>query len=165
MRRYAFRSTEKAALQEIGPRFTLKLKSLRTGLPAVKEFGEPSTGLEFDEFDDLAADGGEPGGDSPGRPSAEGPVVGGEEHEEPESKSEKKTKPPTVDEYQWQWKVCHPVRVSCDSVLTRSLSLSLRPPDAHSFCSLSIPSLVLHVFPYESFARGLAPRPWDRPHR
>src|ERR1700729_1244853 len=38
--RYAFRSTEKVALQEIGPRFTLKLRSLRKGLPAVQNFGE-----------------------------------------------------------------------------------------------------------------------------
>jgi len=35
------RSTEKAALQEIEPRFTLKLESLRTGFPAVRAFGEP----------------------------------------------------------------------------------------------------------------------------
>lgn len=31
--RYEFRSTEKAALQEIGPRFTLKLVSMASGLP------------------------------------------------------------------------------------------------------------------------------------
>ena len=34
--RYAFRSTEKVALQEIGPRFTLKLKWLKKGLPKAK---------------------------------------------------------------------------------------------------------------------------------
>jgi hypothetical protein len=37
----------------------LKLRSLRIGLPAVKEFGEPSTKLEFDEFDDMTTDGGQ----------------------------------------------------------------------------------------------------------
>lgn len=35
--RYAFRSTEKVALQEIGPRFTLKLRWLKKGLPAPKK--------------------------------------------------------------------------------------------------------------------------------
>ena len=51
--RYGFRSTEKAPLQEIGPRFMLKSGSLGAGSPAVKESGEPSTKLEFDEFDDV----------------------------------------------------------------------------------------------------------------
>ena len=110
--RYAFRSTEKAALQEIGPRFTLKLKSLRTGLPAVKEFGEPSTRLEFDEFDDMAVDGGQPEDESLDRPPVEkldedGKGGDHEEHGDSEPNS-KKTKPPTVDEYQWQWKVSDP---------------------------------------------------------
>jgi len=96
-------------LQEIGPRFTLKLRSLRIGLPAVKEFGEPSTKLEFDEFEDAAAGGGHSEGKSPDRPSAEAVDKGGKEEdmedEESESKPRKKTKLPTVDEYQWQWKV------------------------------------------------------------
>ncbi|EJD47914.1 Brix-domain-containing protein [Auricularia subglabra TFB-10046 SS5] len=35
--RYAFRSTEKVALQEIGPRFTLKLRWLKKSLPAPKK--------------------------------------------------------------------------------------------------------------------------------
>lgn len=56
--RYVFISTEKAALREIGPHFTLKLGSPRTEFFAAKEFGEPSAKLEFDEFDDIAAGGG-----------------------------------------------------------------------------------------------------------
>jgi ribosome production factor 1 len=36
---YAFRTTEKVALQEIGPRFTLKLRSLKKGVPAVTSVG------------------------------------------------------------------------------------------------------------------------------
>lgn len=35
--RYVFKSTEKTGLQEIGPRFTLKLRWLKKGVPAVKE--------------------------------------------------------------------------------------------------------------------------------
>ncbi|TFK95418.1 anticodon-binding protein [Pterulicium gracile] len=56
--RYAFRSLEKVSLQEIGPRFTLKLRSLRKGLPAVTRFGEERDGLEFDDgqVDDGAED-------------------------------------------------------------------------------------------------------------
>lgn len=49
--RYAFRSTEKAALQEIGPRFTLKLLWLKKGLPSVGGafgFGEHPPALEVD---------------------------------------------------------------------------------------------------------------------
>ncbi|TIB70679.1 hypothetical protein E3Q23_04077 [Wallemia mellicola] len=34
--RYAFKSTEKTALQEIGPRFTLKLRWMKRGLPSIK---------------------------------------------------------------------------------------------------------------------------------
>ncbi|KAF8677426.1 Brix protein [Rhizoctonia solani] len=45
--RYAFRSSEKAALQEIGPRFTLKLRSLKKGLPVVENLSKPPPALEF----------------------------------------------------------------------------------------------------------------------
>ncbi|KAB5594488.1 Ribosome production factor 1 [Ceratobasidium theobromae] len=45
--RYAFRSAEKAALQEIGPRFTLKLRSLKKGLPVIEGLSKPPPPLEF----------------------------------------------------------------------------------------------------------------------
>ncbi|CUA70685.1 Ribosome production factor 1 [Rhizoctonia solani] len=45
--RYAFRSSEKAALQEIGPRFTLKLRSLKKGLPVVEDLSKPPSAIEF----------------------------------------------------------------------------------------------------------------------
>ncbi|CAE6482504.1 unnamed protein product [Rhizoctonia solani] len=45
--RYAFRSAEKAALQEIGPRFTLKLRSLKKGLPVIETLSNPPPALEF----------------------------------------------------------------------------------------------------------------------
>ncbi|KAI4523748.1 Brix-domain-containing protein, partial [Schizophyllum commune Loenen D] len=51
--RYAFRSTEKVALQEIGPRFTLKLRWLKKGIPAVQQFGAPPKPLEFDAAEPL----------------------------------------------------------------------------------------------------------------
>jgi ribosome production factor 1 len=86
--RYAFRSDEKVALQEIGPRFTLKLRSLRTGLPAVKAFGETPKPLEFDNFDDMDQ------------------TV--EEQERPEggsSTAASASVPPKTQEYEWAWKV------------------------------------------------------------
>ncbi|KIM34492.1 hypothetical protein M408DRAFT_325885 [Serendipita vermifera MAFF 305830] len=45
--RYAFRSTEKAALQEIGPRFTLKLRWLKRGIPAVQNLGAAPPPLQL----------------------------------------------------------------------------------------------------------------------
>ena len=71
MSRYGFRSIEKAALQEIGPHFIFKLRPLRTELLVVKEFEEFSTKLEFDEWDNMAADGGQPEGKGRGQPPPE----------------------------------------------------------------------------------------------
>ncbi|KAH7107834.1 Brix-domain-containing protein [Auriculariales sp. MPI-PUGE-AT-0066] len=50
--RYAFRSTEKVALQEIGPRFTLKLKWLKKGLPVAKMAEKPSPDETHAQGDD-----------------------------------------------------------------------------------------------------------------
>jgi ribosome production factor 1 len=50
--RYAFRSTEKVALQEIGPRFTLKLKWLKRGLPKPKMVEKPTTAENGDAAED-----------------------------------------------------------------------------------------------------------------
>lgn len=80
--RYAFRSTEKVALQEIGPRFTLKLRSLKKGIPAVQQFGEAPKPLEFD-----AAETAEP---TP---------------EDDEARETKKVDAPKQDEFLWVWKV------------------------------------------------------------
>jgi ribosome production factor 1 len=84
---YAFRSPEKVALQEIGPRFTLKLRWLKKGIPAVRNFGEEPEGLEFDEVTN--AD---------------------QQDEEALSKDDATTKPkkvvpPKEDEFLWMWKV------------------------------------------------------------
>ena len=79
----------------------------------MKEFGEPPTELEFDRFDDITTDGGQPEGKGTGQPPAEevdedGKGEGGAEDGESESNRRKETKPPAVDEYQWQWKVSGP---------------------------------------------------------
>lgn len=88
-------------LQEIGPRFTLKLRSLKKGLPAVKNIGEVSKPLEFDTFDEEDA-----------KPDAtveakEDANKGEDAEEQPESSKTKKVLPPKDDEYQWIWKVSH----------------------------------------------------------
>jgi ribosome production factor 1 len=90
---YAFRSTEKVALQEIGPRFTLKLRSLKKGLPAVNYLGDVAKPLEFDDFS-------EP--EEKTEIPAEDP--GSSEAVEPPRKV-----PPKADEYEWVWKVCSAV--------------------------------------------------------
>lgn len=93
--RYAFRSPEKVALQEIGPRFTLKLRYLKKGLPAVKNLGAPSKPLAFDA--------GEEPQDTDMKDAA------AEEKEAANGSQEyvrKEVVPPTEDEYLWMWKVC-----------------------------------------------------------
>lgn len=73
------------ALQEIGPRFTLKLKWLKKGIPAVQSFGEAPKPLQFDD---------------------EAPVET-QEGKEPDDAPKPKTQPPKQDEYLWMWKVFH----------------------------------------------------------
>jgi ribosome production factor 1 len=94
--RYAFRSTEKVALQEIGPRFTLKLRSLKKGLPAVNYLGDAPKPLEFDDFSE---------------PEEKADRAADDQRElDAESKSAEavrppKKVPPKADEYEWVWKV------------------------------------------------------------
>ncbi|KIJ54673.1 hypothetical protein M422DRAFT_58125 [Sphaerobolus stellatus SS14] len=76
--RYAFRNTEKAALQEIGPRFTLKLRWLKKGLPGVGSSfgsGEQVPALEVDT-----------------------------QGEDTQTKETVKTVKGGTDEYEWIWK-------------------------------------------------------------
>ncbi|KAJ7639257.1 anticodon-binding protein [Roridomyces roridus] len=94
--RYAFRSPEKVALQEIGPRFTLKLRSLRKDIPAVQRFGEEAKPLtiEVDDKEDDAEEGTleEPSGDAEAAPK-----TATEDTAEP-------VVPPSTDEFLWVWK-------------------------------------------------------------
>jgi hypothetical protein len=80
---YAFRSPEKVALQEIGPRFTLKLRWLKKNIPAVQNFGEQPQPLAFDS---------DPTETEPKETASE--------------QIPKKVVPPKQDEYIWTWKVC-----------------------------------------------------------
>ncbi|KAA1470334.1 Brix-domain-containing protein [Dentipellis sp. KUC8613] len=101
--RYAFRSPEKVALQEIGPRFTLKLRSVKKGLPPVKNLGAAPMPLEFDNFDNL---------DEEEISGSEGvdrrtELTGGEEGTDDNQGSDRKEQtnaPPKASEYEWIWK-------------------------------------------------------------
>lgn len=104
-RRYAFRSPEKVALQEIGPRFTLKLRSLRKGIPAVQRFGDAPKPLTF-EADSKEAD--EEEGTLEGeREEGSAPQTEGTETEAVSAPSgpPQPVIPPATDEYLWAWKV------------------------------------------------------------
>lgn len=113
--RYAFRSEEKVALQEIGPRFTLKLRSLRKGIPAVQNFGEApkkteiEVGVNEEPQDESQVRGGIAGSEDEKEPE-KGKETGEDEMQadEPcsEETSRKVIKPPKQDEFLWVWKVC-----------------------------------------------------------
>ncbi|KAG8941760.1 hypothetical protein FRC03_003992 [Tulasnella sp. 419] len=85
--RYMFKSTEKAALQEIGPRFTLKLRWLKKGIPAVQNLGAPPPPLKIaddnEETNEL---------ENPADASSEG------------TSRTKTAVPTTEEEYAWVWK-------------------------------------------------------------
>lgn len=119
MNRYAFRSEEKVALQEIGPRFTLKLKWLKQGIPSVKNLGSPANPLVFDEDNlegatvqdmngmeegneaDALAKRGEIDANDVDRNKEEG-ILAGFDVTQPSQR--KNVAPPTQDEFIWQWK-------------------------------------------------------------
>lgn len=94
---YAFRSTERVALQEIGPRFTLKLRSLKRGLPAVNYLGDVAKPLEFDDFGESEEKTERIVDDAQGESDVEEGT--------PEVAKPSKKVPPKVDEYEWVWKV------------------------------------------------------------
>ncbi|KAG8220939.1 anticodon-binding protein [Butyriboletus roseoflavus] len=91
--RYAFRSPEKVALQEIGPRFTLKLRWVKKGLPAVQNFGAAPPSLEI----------------SVGTEEAEGlvhesPLEGVRDDAETKLDAPCTRNPPKDNDFLWQWK-------------------------------------------------------------
>jgi len=89
-------------LQEIGPRFTLKLRWLKKNIPAVQNFGDDAKALTFDTDDGcseeqthaLMIDDQEQYNES-----------SPDELKIPSSKEPPKVVPPKHDEYLWQWKV------------------------------------------------------------
>lgn len=80
------------ALQEIGPRFTLKLRSLKKGIPAVYNLGEAPAPLTFDNDDD-----------DPVEAAVQQPE--GSSSEEAQNNKPTKTVPPKQNEVLWEWKV------------------------------------------------------------
>lgn len=101
--RYAFRSTEKAALQEIGPRFTLKLRWVKKGIPGVGSAfgaGEHPPSLEVDIGHEEPTEGVDEVGKDESQ-NGENRATDIQDHAKP-------MVPPKggMDEYEWIWKVC-----------------------------------------------------------
>lgn len=97
--RYMFKSTERVALQEIGPRFTLKLRYIKKGIPAVHQLGAAPPPLEFDNEDSDEQE------NAPMKHL--GDQVGESEDDDNENLSSlsRPTLPNKDEEYIWQWKV------------------------------------------------------------
>lgn len=93
---YAFRTTDKAALQEIGPRFTLKLRWMKKSIPAVQNFGDPAKPLEFAPNDDE---------DVEEHDAHSVEALDGQDETEDTKKTIAPVTPGTEDEYIWMWKV------------------------------------------------------------
>lgn len=104
--RYAFRSPEKAALQEIGPRFTLKLRWVKKGLPAVQNFGSAPPPLEISAGTEEAEE-----------PVHESLLEGAGDDGETKLDAPCSRNPPKDNDFLWQWKVCglHGTRTSTDT--------------------------------------------------
>lgn len=113
-----FKSIEKTALQEIGPRFTLKLRWLRKGLPAVTGGGSvasaPEQGMAEEDDGDEEEESVEAG--AAARPSKEETLDGeedvvafeGADEEEEKAARKKAMEGIPLDkqgEFEWKWKV------------------------------------------------------------
>ena len=140
---YAFRSTEKVALQEIGPRFTLKLRSLKKGLPAVNYLGDVAKPLEFDDFNELEEKTERPVDDQGEAGDSEVPA---------EAVKPSKSVPPKADEYEWVWKVCFGFDSERSSLMNPPPSRSSRHRGVHFFCKLCYNSSVHATGPPESMS-------------
>lgn len=95
-------------MQEIGPRFTLKLRWVKKNIPAVRNFGEAPKPLEFDTEEGV---------------------------EEPQKQMVATVIPPREDEYIWQWKVNFS-QTRLTTLAHSPISPSLRPRGAHSSCDI-----------------------------
>jgi hypothetical protein len=128
-----FASMEKARLQEIGPRFTLKLRWLRKGLPSVlaADGVAPRSGEkeEKDDEDDEEEDDEEEVDVDMERTDKVDNAAEGEDDEEPEEKPDVKVKIPALDEeqeYEWKWKVSLSLLVIAGRWLILSIVLSAK---------------------------------------
>lgn len=127
---YMFKSTERTALQEIGPRFTLKLRSLKTGLPSNNPLGAPMKPLELakeeeepdQQYAHIAEEGNgeEVDNDEEVEETEERP-----EEEKKEGKKDGKKEARKGEEFAWAWNVSLHLRKTClISVMT---SFCLQP--------------------------------------
>ena len=93
-------------MQEIGPRFTLKLRWLKRGIPAVRNFGDPPPKPQIEDgnnSDDEAAE--KQAEQEYGENKDDNPEEHGDQISTP-SVARSTIVPPKEDVYEWQWKVC-----------------------------------------------------------
>lgn len=108
-------------MQEIGPRFTLKLRSLKKGIPVVENVSKPPPALEF------ANDGDENPLETP-----EGETMN-EQQESGAKKAKAGRAPSTNDDFEWAWKVgLHPFKHQ-PNLIRLSYSLSWKQQGERSF--------------------------------
>jgi len=105
--RYVFASADKARLQEIGPRFTLKLRYIKKGTPAVHQLGAQPPPLQFD----AEADAIEESNESPVDDTKSDGAVQSSDEEDASSRSSALATAPKAssnhtkdEEYIWKWK-------------------------------------------------------------
>ena len=108
--RYVFASADRARLQEIGPRFTLKLRYIKKGTPAVHQLGAQPPRLQFDaEADEAEEEGNEPSAGGPERSQPDEGVLSSGEEDASSSALGSTPKPSSSltkdEEYIWKWKV------------------------------------------------------------
>ncbi|KAF8271631.1 hypothetical protein EI94DRAFT_1720226 [Lactarius quietus] len=127
------------AVREIGPRFTLKPRSLKKGLPAVNYLGGVMKPSEFDSFGESEENKEEkPASDDLGDVDARG--------ESPKEVASPTKVPPKADEYEWVWKIhAHIVTCPGNFVVCRALiDDDSRPSDCRgSLCLHSVSVSVL----------------------
>ncbi|THH19247.1 hypothetical protein EW146_g1890 [Bondarzewia mesenterica] len=83
--------------------FTLKLRSMKKGLPAVRNLAEPAKPLEFDDFEGLEDEGMAEDGAPVDQNEGEGMNIEDGAGEEKPKEATKRV-PPKGDEYEWIWK-------------------------------------------------------------
>lgn len=116
--RYAFRSPEKVALQEIGPRFTLKLRWVKKGLPEVHNLGASPEALSITagNVEESTTPSMERNGDETGDQDKDAV-------DEPPLSTRKV--PPKDNEYLWRWKVSF----LCSTHFISTLTVTARAGD------------------------------------
>lgn len=153
-----FTSPTQAKLQEIGPRFTLKMRWLKKGLPSVTApDGRIANGGDANEgnYDDAEVEKQE---------KADEDEAMGELGKAPAQNTDQRPVIPPLDEeqeYEWKWKVSRPYTMLVWMRLLIPCSPRWRFRDAHSSCRLVDPCMYLTLTlcgPFQSPRSAVRPK-------